>query len=78
MRFLFLILFFISTFANAEISAPSYVVIDQNGNVLFEKNSDEIRSIASITKLFSLSQIIPSSQNIHISKDEKDLLKERE
>lgn len=75
MKFLFVFLFFISSLVNAEISASSYAVIDQDGNVLFEKNSDEIRSIASITKLFSLSQITPDLNTVSISKDEKDRIK---
>ncbi|HCC23678.1 TPA: hypothetical protein DF272_05915 [Candidatus Falkowbacteria bacterium] len=34
-----------------QLTAQSAIVIDQDGNVLFEKNADEVRPIASLTKL---------------------------
>lgn len=39
--------------AHAGISAKAYIVTDLQGRVLLEKNADEIRSIASITKLIT-------------------------
>lgn len=61
------------------ITAKSYIVLDENGEVLIEKNSDEIRSIASITKLFTvrtalkddldeLIEIIPSDRRLGMMK----------
>ena len=61
--------------ANAQISAQSYVVMDQDGYVLFQKNPDDVRPIASITKLYSLSHIVPISQPINITESEIDRLK---
>lgn len=50
------------TLAHAQgITARAYIIADQHGNVLIEKNADQLRSIASITKL--LVAIPASSQN---------------
>ena len=38
---------------NQDLSANSYIVIDENGKVLIEKNSDEKREVASICKLMT-------------------------
>ena len=38
----------------ASITAQSYIVTDLEGKILIEKNADEVRSIASITKLFTV------------------------
>ena len=73
--FIWLLLCLFCSLSQAQISAQAYVVLDQDGVILFEKNPNEVRSIASITKLFSLSQIVPVSRLINITKDEKDTLK---
>lgn len=36
----------------AAMSAKAYIILDEEGNVVLEKNADSIRPIASITKLF--------------------------
>lgn len=71
----FILALFFCTLSSAQISAKSYVVMDQDGSVLFQKNAHEIRSIASITKLYSLSFIQPISQPIFITDKESDRLK---
>ena len=40
------------------ISAKAYIVLDEEGNVVLEKNADTIQPIASITKLFVVEQAI--------------------
>lgn len=40
------------------ISAKAYIVLDEEGNVVLEKNADVIHPIASITKLFVVEQAI--------------------
>jgi D-alanyl-D-alanine endopeptidase (penicillin-binding protein 7) len=42
-----------SMHAQAAVSAKSYIVMDMSGTVMIEKNADEERSIASITKLIT-------------------------
>jgi len=40
------------------MSAKAYIILDQEGNVVLEKNADSIRPIASITKLFVVQQAL--------------------
>jgi D-alanyl-D-alanine carboxypeptidase len=40
----------------APVTAKAYVVMDMDGNVLKEQNADDVRSIASITKLVTVSK----------------------
>jgi D-alanyl-D-alanine endopeptidase (penicillin-binding protein 7) len=44
--------------AAAAISAKAYIVLDEEGNVVLEKNADTVQPIASITKLFVVQQAI--------------------
>lgn len=41
------------------LSAESYIVMEQDGTVLLEKDADTMRSIASITKLFTVRNALP-------------------
>lgn len=59
----------------AQISAKSYIVLDEGGQILFERNAQEVRSIASITKLISLSHVSPNSKPIEITNEERDTVK---
>lgn len=53
MRFLAGLLLSIPLIANAAISAQAYIVTEMDGTVILEKNADDVRPIASITKLFT-------------------------
>lgn len=44
---------FATSVAQAEVTAKAYIITDMDGHVLLERNADEIRSIASITKLIT-------------------------
>jgi D-alanyl-D-alanine endopeptidase (penicillin-binding protein 7) len=47
----------------ADVTAKSYIVMDMDGHVLLEKNPDDIRSIASITKLITARSSAAFDQN---------------
>lgn len=57
------VLFFVPVAANA-ITAHSYIVVDNAGKVVLEKNPDVVHPIASITKLFV------AEQSVKLSPDE--------
>jgi D-alanyl-D-alanine endopeptidase (penicillin-binding protein 7) len=57
------------------LTAQSYIVITQDGRVLAEHNADDMRSLASITKLVALNGIIPADDTIYITLEEKDTIK---
>jgi hypothetical protein len=69
-RFIFLLFFPLQALA---ITAQSYIVTDMQGNVLLEKNADEIRSIASITKLFVAEQAVKLDQDEKIKVTHDDV-----
>lgn len=54
---------FIAGAAQADVTAKAYIVTDMDGHVLLEKNADEIRSIASITKLITTRSSAAFDQN---------------
>lgn len=51
--YVLLALAFATSIVQASVTAKAYIVMDTDGRVLLEKNADEIRSIASITKLIT-------------------------
>lgn len=53
MKYLLLLLTLLSLQSQAAITAKSYLISDSEGHVLLERDPDQIRSIASITKLFT-------------------------
>ena len=54
-----------------EISAPSAILIDQSsGHVLFEKNADEQRACASVTKIMTLLLVMEALDGGRISMDD--------
>lgn len=55
------------------MTADAYLVEDLNGTVLMEKNADEVRSIASITKLFIAQASEKMDQNEQITITHEDL-----
>jgi len=56
-----------------EFSAKSYIVIDDNGNVLLEKNKDEKREVASICKLMTTLITLEQIEKGDISLEDKFL-----
>ena len=52
-KWILISLAFVVGVAQADVTAKAYIVTDMEGTVLLEKNADEIRSIASITKLIT-------------------------
>jgi serine-type D-Ala-D-Ala endopeptidase (penicillin-binding protein 7) len=66
MRYLLAILFMvISMTVSADIiTAKSYMVTDNKGNVILEKNADRTQSIASITKLMTAIVVLNANQDL--------------
>ena len=66
MRYLLAILFMVlSMSANADtITAKSYMVTDNIGTVILEKNADRTQSIASITKLMTAIVVLNANQDL--------------
>lgn len=60
---MFLILGTSHVFAN-KITAQSWLVADQNGNIIASENTKEIRSIASITKIISAMVVLDAQQDL--------------
>jgi D-alanyl-D-alanine carboxypeptidase/D-alanyl-D-alanine endopeptidase (penicillin-binding protein 7) len=46
------------------ITAKSYMVTDNKGNVILEKNADRTQSIASITKLMTVIVVLNANQDL--------------
>lgn len=55
------------------ITAQSYIVTDMNGAVVLEKNADQVRSIASITKLFVAEQAVKLDLDERIRIEQADI-----
>lgn len=53
-----------SSVAQATITAKSFLVTDIDGDVILEKNADQVRSIASITKLMTAMVVLDANQNL--------------
>ena len=51
-------------FANA-ITAKSWLVADDSGNTIQGENTQEVRSIASITKLMTVMVVLDAKQNLN-------------
>lgn len=64
--------------ADPGLRSESALVLDDTGNVVYGKNPDQIRPIASITKLMTaiviLDSGLPLDEKISVSKDDRDLL----
>lgn len=58
------LLFSLNCFAK-DITAKSYIVTNNTGDVLSEKDADQIRSIASITKMMTVLVVLDSKQNLN-------------
>lgn len=63
MRFLFLLLFSITCYAQ-EITAQSWVVTNEEGKVIAGENVADVRPIASITKLITAMTILNGGQDL--------------
>jgi D-alanyl-D-alanine endopeptidase (penicillin-binding protein 7) len=61
----FILLALLSTVAVAKpVTAKSFLVTDIDGEVILEKNADQPRSIASITKLMTAMVVLDAGQNL--------------
>lgn len=64
--FVFVLLLVASLTATAKpITAKSFLVTDPQGNSLLEKNADDVRSIASITKLMTAIVVLNAKQDLN-------------
>jgi D-alanyl-D-alanine carboxypeptidase len=64
-KFILIILSLISLAANANpITAKSFLVTDNKGTVILERNADRTQSIASITKLMTSMVVLDSGQSL--------------
>jgi len=65
-KFLFLLLTFFSLTLTAKpITAKSFLVTDNKGTVILEKNADRTQSIASITKLMTAIIVLNANQDLN-------------
>lgn len=64
--------------AKLKLRSSSALIVDQSGQIVYEKKADEARPIASITKLMTAMVILdsglPLQQKITITKEDRDLL----
>jgi D-alanyl-D-alanine endopeptidase (penicillin-binding protein 7) len=51
------------SYAKEDISAQSWVIANENGQIIDGRNTNEIRSIASITKLMTVMVVVDSNQS---------------
>lgn len=72
MKFIGAIIAFLPVLSHA-ISATSYIVTDDTGSVLLEKNADSIRPIASITKLVTVEAALKDDLDQLIKITENDV-----
>ena len=63
MKFLLLLLFSVSSYAK-DITAQSWLVTNEEGHIIAGERVDDVRPIASITKLVTAMTIINSGQNL--------------
>lgn len=68
--FVGLFLFMINTQALSEISSPSAILMDLDGNIIYEKNSHEQRAPASVTKIMTMLIAMESIESGLISLDD--------
>lgn len=64
-KLLILLLFSLNCFA--DVTAKSYIVTDENGVVISEKEADQVRSIASITKLMTAMVVLDANLDLEES-----------
>jgi D-alanyl-D-alanine endopeptidase (penicillin-binding protein 7) len=55
----------VSTLAIADVTAKSYIVTNGYGEIITEKNSDDVRPIASITKLMTAMIVLDAHLPLH-------------
>jgi D-alanyl-D-alanine endopeptidase (penicillin-binding protein 7) len=62
-----------------KLRSASVLVVDQSGNIVYAKQVNEARPIASITKLMTAMVVLDSSLDLHeritITRDDRDLLR---
>jgi serine-type D-Ala-D-Ala endopeptidase (penicillin-binding protein 7) len=69
-KFLLSLLLVASTSHATTVTATSWLVADEHGKVIKSQNTDEVRSIASISKLMTVMVVMDAKQNLdeHIGK----------
>ena len=64
---------------NPELKSASAIVLDESGNLIYGKDVDTVRPIASITKLMTAMVIldsgIPLDEKVTITKEDRDLIR---
>lgn len=65
MKWIILFSLLVSAPANANITAKSFLVTDMTGDTILEKNADDIRPIASITKLMTAMVVLDANQDLN-------------
>jgi D-alanyl-D-alanine endopeptidase (penicillin-binding protein 7) len=64
---------------NPGLRSASAIVIDRDGNVIYDKDADTVRSIASITKLMTAIVVLDGGQSLDepvtVTKDDRDLVR---
>lgn len=61
---LFAICSFRSSVAGGHLTAQSWLVSDPQGNIIRSENTDQVRAIASITKLLTVMTVLDAGQNL--------------
>lgn len=64
-RSLFLFLLFVANSAFANVTATSWLVADETGKVIKSQNIEEVRSIASISKLMTVMIVMDAKQDLN-------------
>jgi D-alanyl-D-alanine endopeptidase (penicillin-binding protein 7) len=65
MKYVLLITLLLSSNCLAKpVTAKSYIVTDLTGDVILEKNADQVRSIASITKMMTVMVVLDANQDL--------------
>lgn len=63
--FILFISLLLSFSAEAKITAKSFLVIDTQGEVILERNADQVQPIASITKLMTAMVVLDAEQDLN-------------
>lgn len=70
---------FVDLPGNPELKSASALVLDDSGNIIYGKDVDTVRPIASITKLMTAMVVLDSGvsleEKITITKDDRDLIR---
>lgn len=66
MKYVLLLVLLLSNNSFAKpVTAKSYIVTDNTGDIILEKNSDQVRPIASITKMMTVMVVLDANQDLN-------------